>query len=58
VSELGTGYGGELMGCAMEVGRSGSRPGPGRKGEANWAECNFEPMKPREIQKAFIIFCI
>jgi hypothetical protein len=50
--------GGELMGCAGEVGRSGSRSGLGRKGEADWAERDFEPMKPRETQKGFIIFCI
>jgi hypothetical protein len=50
--------GGELMGCAGEVGRNGSRSGLGQKGEADWAERDFEPMKPRETQKGFIIFCI
>jgi hypothetical protein len=46
------------MGCAGEVGHSGSRPGLGRKREADWAERDFEPMKPRLIQKGFVIFCI
>jgi hypothetical protein len=55
VSGFETGYGGELVGCTGEVGRSGSRPGLGRKGEAGWAERDFDPMKPREIQKGFII---
>jgi hypothetical protein len=46
------------MGCAGEVGHSDSRPGAVQKGEADWAEHDFDPMKPREIQKLFIIFCI
>jgi hypothetical protein len=54
----GSGYGGELMGCAREVGCSGSRSGLGRKGEVDWAKRDFEPMKPGETQKGFIIFCI
>jgi hypothetical protein len=37
---------------------AGKRNQPGWKGEAGWAERDFEPMKPREIQKCFIIFWI
>jgi hypothetical protein len=54
----GSGYAGELMGCTGEVGRSGSRSGPGQKVEADWAGRDFEPMKPGETQKGFIIFYI
>jgi hypothetical protein len=56
--DSGSGYGGELMGCTGEVGRSGSMSGPGQKEEADWAERDFEPMKPGETRKGFIIFCI
>jgi hypothetical protein len=50
-SRFGIGYGEELVGYAREVGRSDRKPGLGQKGEAGWAERDFEPMKPREIQK-------
>jgi hypothetical protein len=39
-----------------EVGHSDSRLGPDWKEEAGWVEHDFKPMKPREIQKGFIIF--
>jgi hypothetical protein len=36
----------------------GARGTACQKGEVGWVECDFEHMKPREIQKGLIIFWI
>jgi hypothetical protein len=39
-----------------ELGCRGRRPWPGQKGEAGWAERDFEPMKPLRFKKALLFF--